>query len=34
MKEGPNLPWFWMLAAAWAYFFVLAWLNHAGLMGS
>jgi hypothetical protein len=32
MKEGPNLPWFWMLAVAWAYFFILAWLTHVGLM--
>lgn len=33
MNEGPRLPWFWMLAVAWAYFLLLAWLENAGLMG-
>ena len=32
MKEGPNLPWFWMLAVAWAYFLILAWLENSGFM--
>jgi len=32
MNEGPRLPWFWILAVAWAYFLALAWLTNAGLM--
>lgn len=31
MIEGPRLPWFWILAVAWAYFLVLALLNNLGL---
>lgn len=33
MNEGPRLPWFWILALAWAYMFVLSWLHNAGFMG-
>lgn len=33
MNEGPRLPWFWMLAIAWAYFLLLAWLENIGMMG-
>jgi hypothetical protein len=30
MNEGPNLPWFWIIAISWAYMLTLALLHNLG----
>jgi hypothetical protein len=33
MKTGLRLPWFWVLATAWAAVLLIAWATNNGLIG-